>query len=108
MKTAKTAVLCTALLALAGLLVAGCQKEGEAPTSPGAGAKPEIAQKTCPVMGGAIDPNIFVDHNGRRIYFCCPACVETFKADPEKYIAKVDEQLKGSGAATQGGKPENL
>ena len=56
-----------------------------------AGAPTEIAQKTCPVMGGKIDPSIYVDHNGQRVYFCCKQCVETFKADPEKYLKKLAE-----------------
>ena len=36
----------------------------------------------------------FVEHNGRKIYFCCSDCVGKFNADPEKYIAKVDAELK--------------
>ena len=50
----------------------------------------KIAQKICPVMGKKIDPKLFVDHKGRRVYFCCKMCVETFKKDPGKYIKKVD------------------
>ena len=87
----------------AGILAAGCEKVEE-PAAPPAAA-PEtaapaaaIAQKTCPVMGGPIDPKMFTEHEGRRIYFCCAACIEKFKADPEKYIAKVDAELKGAAA----------
>ena len=46
-------------------------------------------QKICPVMGEKINPEIFVDHNGKRIYFCCNSCVEKFKADPEQYMKKL-------------------
>ncbi len=46
-------------------------------------------QKTCPVMGGEIDKKIFVDYKGKRIYFCCPACVDEFKKNPEKYLKKM-------------------
>jgi YHS domain-containing protein len=45
-----------------------------------------VPQKTCPVMGGAIDKSVFVDYKGKRVYFCCSGCPATFKADPEKYL----------------------
>ncbi len=48
-------------------------------------------QTTCPVMGGAIDKTIFVEYKGKKVYFCCPGCVETFKANPEKYVAKLPQ-----------------
>lgn len=49
-------------------------------------AKP---QTLCPVMGYAINKKIFVDHNGKRVYFCCNGCPETFKKEPDKYIKKL-------------------
>jgi YHS domain-containing protein len=52
--------------------------------------KAVIAQKTCPVMGGPIDPGVYTDHEGRRVYFCCPGCIDTFKQEPEAYLAKID------------------
>ena len=57
---------------------------------------PTIEQKTCPVMGSPINPKIFVDYKGRRIYFCCNMCPPVFNKDPEKYIKIVDEQLKAA------------
>lgn len=50
------------------------------------------AQTTCPVMGGKINQDLYVDYQGRRIYFCCPACVELFKKEPDKYLKKLEEQ----------------
>ncbi len=64
-----------------------------------------VAQSTCPVMGGAVKKDIFVDYKGRRIYFCCNGCPDTFKKDPEKYVKIVDQQLKEAkpeGAAPGG------
>ncbi len=49
-------------------------------------------QTTCPVMGGAIDKNIYLDYQGQRIYFCCPACIPEFKKDPAKYVKKLEAQ----------------
>jgi len=54
-----------------------------------------IAQKTCPVMGNPIDPEVYVDYQGRRIYFCCPGCDKKFLADPGKYLPKVDAEIAG-------------
>ncbi len=53
----------------------------------------QIAQKTCPVMGGKIDEKIFVEHGGRRVYFCCGRCENAFQKDPAKYLAKLDAAL---------------
>ena len=45
-----------------------------------------VPQKTCPVMGNPIDTSIYVDYRGKRVYFCCAMCPETFKKDPQKYL----------------------
>lgn len=42
----------------------------------------------CPVMGAKNNPKLYVDHNGQRIYFCCPGCIDAFKKDPGKYLKK--------------------
>ncbi|HUU10254.1 MAG TPA: hypothetical protein VM431_06905 [Phycisphaerae bacterium] len=102
MTLSRTVVLSMLAIVAAGLVLSGCQKETPEAGPPKAGdaasAPPaEIQQKACPVMGGAINPAIYVDHEGRRIYFCCQACVAKFKQDPATYIAKVDAELKGAG-----------
>ncbi len=51
-------------------------------------------QTTCPVMGGAIDKNIFVEYKDKKVYFCCPDCKAKFEAEPEKYIAKLPQFAK--------------
>jgi YHS domain-containing protein len=51
----------------------------------------EIEQTTCPIMGMAIDKNIFVEYKGKKVYFCCAACKEKFEAEPEKYLAKLPQ-----------------
>lgn len=51
-------------------------------------------QTTCPVMKGSpVNPKLYVDADGYRIYVCCGGCVKAVKADPAKYIA----QLKAEG-----------
>ena len=49
-------------------------------------------QAKCPVMGGDIDKKLFVDVKGKRIYVCCPACIDTIKADPGAYLKKLDSE----------------
>lgn len=53
--------------------------------------KDEGSQKTCPVMGNPINKEIFVDHEGQRIYFCCPGCNDPFKKNPAKYLKKLSD-----------------
>ena len=48
-------------------------------------------QKTCPVMGGPIDKDVFVEYKGKKVYFCCPGCEDTFLKDPEKHISKLPQ-----------------
>ena len=45
-------------------------------------------------MGGAIDKNIFVEYQGKKVYFCCKECVAKFQADPQKYLAKLPQFAK--------------
>ncbi len=53
-----------------------------------------IEQTTCPVMGGKIDKDIFVEYKGQKVYLCCAMCEGKFKADPEKYISKLPQFQK--------------
>ena len=50
-------------------------------------------QQFCPVMGGPVSHDLYVDAEGKRIYVCCQACVAAVKANPHKYI----EQMEASG-----------
>ena len=52
------------------------------------GGKP---QTLCPVMGGEINKDIYVDYQGMRVYFCCAACKEPFLKEPEKYLQQMRE-----------------
>ena len=52
------------------------------------------AQKTCPVMGKAVDASMkSTVVNGRKIFVCCPPCIKKIDADPAAYVAKVDAQI---------------
>ncbi len=49
-------------------------------------------QTVCPVLAGNVDQKVFVDYQGKRIYFCCKGCDAEFRKDPEKYMKKIQEQ----------------
>ncbi|GJM23830.1 MAG: hypothetical protein DHS20C16_02450 [Phycisphaerae bacterium] len=57
-------------------------------------------QTKCPIMGGEIDPEVFADYRGGRVYFCCPPCIEKFKADPDQYIDKLPKGMRAELATT--------
>jgi YHS domain-containing protein len=48
------------------------------------------SQTECPVMGGEIKKDIYADHDGKRVYFCCESCKGEFAKDPAKYIEKLE------------------
>lgn len=67
----------------------------DAATQPAADAYP---LDTCPVTGatlGSMGEPIDVEVKGRIVKVCCPGCVETVKADPDKYLALLDQAEQG-------------
>ncbi len=49
-------------------------------------------QAICPVMGRTINRNIYLDCEGKRIYFCCKSCKGRFLNDPARYLEKMKEK----------------
>jgi mono/diheme cytochrome c family protein len=43
----------------------------------------------CPVLDKPVDPNCTVEHDGRRIAFCCGKCKAAFEKEPGKYLGKL-------------------
>ncbi len=48
-------------------------------------------QTICPIMGGKIDKTVFTEYQGKKVYFCCPGCIDEFNKDPEKYIPQLPQ-----------------
>ena len=48
-------------------------------------------QTLCPVMGNPINKDVFVEYQGKKVYFCCGGCDETFLENPEKYLPKLPQ-----------------
>jgi len=90
-------ILFSAVLSLVGLIVVGGCKESEQEGA--GGAMPEVPtatavageQTTCPIMDAPINKSIFVEYKGKKVYFCCQGCEDKFKAEPEKYLAKLPQ-----------------
>jgi major membrane immunogen (membrane-anchored lipoprotein) len=55
---------------------------------------PAGANKVCPVTGDDVDPEIFVEYQGHKIYLCCDDCVAKVKADPATYYKKAYPDAK--------------
>jgi len=107
-------MLTAGILFVALIMLNGCKKSEPGTTEPAATAmKQEMAKKEtvadeaatqvasateqtiCPVMdGNKIDKNVFVEYQGKKVYFCCPDCKAKFLAEPEKYIAKLPQFKK--------------
>jgi YHS domain-containing protein len=51
-------------------------------------------QVNCPVSGKPINPTASLEHEGKKVYFCCEGCPNAFKADPNKYLAKLPQFAK--------------
>ncbi|NQT89332.1 YHS domain-containing protein [bacterium] len=93
----RTLAIVTALLLAIGLTACDKPKEPKAgepkkPVVKQAKATEGKAQATCPLMGGKIVKTIFADHDGKRVYFCCDSCIAKFKAEPEKFIKKMEDE----------------
>jgi YHS domain-containing protein len=103
-------VIALLIVCMISLVVASCEKSEPAktgmPDMDAAAAKVSkvaldveaasaaIEQTTCPVMGGKINKDIFVEHNGQKVYFCCKACVSKFQKAPEEYLSKLPQFKK--------------
>lgn len=95
-----------ALLALVVLLA--CEKKAEKP-SPSPSSAPAVVGKPTAEQIAAYPLDVCViageklgDHGdpydmlfeGRLVRLCCKSCEDDFKAEPAKYLAKIDEAAK--------------
>ena len=45
-------------------------------------------QMTCPVEGGKIDKSVYVDYQGKRVYFCCSTTAKSKTASFESQYTR--------------------
>ena len=67
---------------------AGCTKPCCAPKDDA------VEQTVCPVMDAPINKNLYVEYEGKKVYFCCPGCKAKFEADPQRYLGKLPQFMK--------------
>jgi YHS domain-containing protein len=90
-------VILVGVLGLTAFSLTGCKKEPESsvPVETVKAVEAKVAdateQKLCPVMGGEINKELYTEYKGKKVYFCCAGCEETFKAEPEKYLDKLPQ-----------------
>ena len=48
-------------------------------------------QTLCPIMESPIDTDVFVEYQGKKVYFCCSDCETKFLENPEEYVAKLPQ-----------------
>jgi YHS domain-containing protein len=63
----------------------------------------DLGNKVCPVSGEKINEKMKAtyEYEGKIYNFCCPMCIEEFKKDPQKYIKKVEEELRAESKEMQ-------
>lgn len=50
-------------------------------------------QVNCPVMQRTpIDPALYIDVKGKRIYVCCKGCMAQVRGNPDKYIKRLEDK----------------
>jgi YHS domain-containing protein len=55
-------------------------------------AKKPVTNKLCPVSGGPSSADYRAEYKGQYVYVCCKGCLDEFKADPEKFVAKMSKE----------------
>ena len=89
-----TLILSSLLLTIAVVMI-GCTKS--APTAPAANntsSAAAVEQTICPITGNPINKSVFVEYQGKKVYFCCEQCKAKFQKDPEKYLNKLPQFKK--------------
>ena len=83
-------VLAAVLLAFAAGAVGAeeAAQDHSVQAAEGASGQVQTTNVMCPVMTDMkVDPDIFTDYHGKRVYFCCPSCKAAFGRNPEKYLS---------------------
>lgn len=89
---ARIATLTLALFAVAAVGVLNAQDDQQDTASDAKKVQDKIVA-SCPVSGGAVNEEHFVEKDGKKIYFCCENCPKAYEADPEKFAAAANFQL---------------
>jgi len=98
-------LLALAALAAAAVVAAPSALADEGAAAPASTAAlaaglPAGANTMCPVLTDEpVDPSIWVDYQGRRVYLCCQRCKKKFLEDPTPYLAALEASPRAGGDA---------
>lgn len=71
-------------------------------------ADPSVTNAWCPVLPDErVDPEIYTEHQGRRVYFCCQRCLRMFEADPDAFASVPDAEVGRGGEAGMAAEPRD-
>lgn len=96
MKTLRIMIVILIVITLVTMSVS-CRKDNtsQAPATPNEPVPANVTnsnvQTTCPIAGGNINKSVYIDYQGKRIYFCCADCIATFNADPARYVKQMED-----------------
>lgn len=58
-------------------------------------------------MEGDINPEVFIEYKGAKIYFCCWGCDKKFVEDSAKYLAKLPPAVQETIRSNQDEKADD-
>ena len=68
----------------------------------------QITNEFCPVMTDMqVDPDVFYVYQGEKVYFCCMTCRASFKKNPEKYRANLQQATRPTAGQGQMARPQH-
>ncbi|MCU0254285.1 MAG: hypothetical protein MUE47_07060 [Acidobacteria bacterium] len=91
----------------AALVLAAPETWAAAGDVPGAAAAvaaglPAGANTMCPVLTDEpVDPEIWVEYEGRRVYLCCQRCRKQFLEAPTAYLAALEASPRAGGSTPE-------
>ncbi|MCD6392824.1 MAG: YHS domain-containing protein [Planctomycetes bacterium] len=89
--------------AAVGVILLAGNIRGDAQTGHAVGPE-SVTNEYCPVLTDKkVDPEVFSDYDGKRVYFCCQACKAEFGENPEKYLGRLPQFGSMEGHGEHGG-----
>ena len=76
--------------------------------APSTGLLLDLGNETCPVMGGEVNGEDYIEWNHLRVGFCCAGCDERFLADPEKALDAVSADWREAVEAARDGRLDEV
>jgi YHS domain-containing protein len=102
MKKMLSAVIFVGLMSagIGAAFAMSCKEMNATTSAPQKSAAVNVGNTICPVTGEKIDESAKAtyEYQGKVYNFCCAMCLDDFKKNPAKYIAKVEEELKSNRA----------